>query len=76
MTANARPDLRDCHPAVGRTAARRGDWQDNFRRAFRRWRGRRDERRAVALLTERDFHDMGRSRGELENELAKPFWRD
>jgi uncharacterized protein YjiS (DUF1127 family) len=39
------------------------------------WRRRSQERQAFARLNERDLHDIGLSRWEVESELAKPFWR-
>jgi uncharacterized protein YjiS (DUF1127 family) len=75
MSALTQSDLRDYHPILGRATDRSGNWQDKFRRALRGWRVRHQERRTLASLTERDFHDMGRTRWELEHELAKPFWR-
>jgi uncharacterized protein YjiS (DUF1127 family) len=39
------------------------------------WRRREADRQAVALLTDRDFRDLGVSRSDIEFELAKPFWR-
>jgi uncharacterized protein YjiS (DUF1127 family) len=76
VNAFAQLGLRDYHPIVGRSIVRRGSWQDAFRRMLRRWRAHREERRALASLSERDFHDMGRTRSELEYQVAKPFWRD
>jgi uncharacterized protein YjiS (DUF1127 family) len=76
MSALTQSGLTDCHPISGRVTVSRSDWQDKFRRALRGWRARREERRALASLTERDFHDMGRTRWELQYELAKPSWRD
>jgi len=34
------------------------------------------DREAMALLGDRDFHDMGISRATLTYELNKPIWRD
>lgn len=76
MSAIAQPGLTDCHPIISRSAASRDTWQHTFSRAFRAWRTRQKDRRALALLTDRDFHDIGHTRWELEDELAKPFWRD
>jgi len=75
MNALAQSDLRDCHPVLSRETLGHGDWPGKFRQALRKLQLRREERRTLALLTERDFHDMGLTRWELENALAKPFWR-
>jgi uncharacterized protein YjiS (DUF1127 family) len=44
-------------------------------RTLRLWRNRMRERRTFPLLEERDLHDLGLSRWDVERELAKPFWR-
>ncbi len=43
---------------------------------FRKWRRRIRERRALAEFTDRDLRDIGITRVDVQNELAKPFWRD
>jgi uncharacterized protein YjiS (DUF1127 family) len=43
---------------------------------FKVWRRRMRERRALAELTDRDLLDIGATRADIQNELAKPFWRD
>jgi uncharacterized protein YjiS (DUF1127 family) len=42
---------------------------------FRLWRRRIRERRALAEFTDRDLRDIGVTRADVQNELAKPFWR-
>ncbi len=42
---------------------------------FHRARSRARDRAALALLTDRDFRDIGTNRSEVVYELAKPFWR-
>lgn len=39
------------------------------------WRRRIRERRALALLTERELADFGASPADVYSELARPFWR-
>jgi uncharacterized protein YjiS (DUF1127 family) len=46
-----------------------------IRALFQLWRRRARERRAAAMLTDRDFYDIGISRAEVEYEVSKPFWR-
>lgn len=40
------------------------------------WRRRVRERRALADFTDRDLRDIGVTRVDVQNELAKPFWRN
>lgn len=67
--------LTDLHPISTRSSVLGAGWVERLGRAFRRWRERQLERESFALITERDLHDMGRNRWEIESELAKPFWR-
>ena len=39
------------------------------------WLQRDRDRRALQALDERLLHDIGVSRGDVEMEVAKPFWR-
>ena len=73
MSVLAEAGLIDCHPVSSRVIVSRDNWQDKFRRGLRGWRARQEQRRALASLTDREFHDMGHSQSELEFELAKPF---
>lgn len=43
---------------------------------IRLWRLRARARRAFVLLDQRDLHDIGLSRWEVEQEMVKPFWRE
>ena len=40
------------------------------------WRQRARDRVALAQITDRDLHDRGFSRTDLEYELNRPFWHD
>lgn len=42
---------------------------------LRTWRQRAAQRRELAHWTERDLHDVGLTRDDIELEVAKPFWR-
>jgi uncharacterized protein YjiS (DUF1127 family) len=75
MSAPAQVHLRECYTEPGRPTVSHGGWQSRLRLALRGWRARQEDRRVLASLTERDFQDMGRTRWELEYELARPFWR-
>jgi uncharacterized protein YjiS (DUF1127 family) len=44
-------------------------------RTLRLWRSRVRERRAFTTIDDRELHDLGLSRYDVERELAKPFWR-
>lgn len=46
-----------------------------FGRTVRLWRNRINEREALARLGDRDLRDLRLSHWEVEQELAKPFWR-
>jgi uncharacterized protein YjiS (DUF1127 family) len=39
------------------------------------WRQRIREREQLAHLDARELHDLGLSRGDIIDELRKPFWR-
>ena len=42
---------------------------------FRRARDRARDRDMLAQMSDRDLLDMRATRHEIQNELAKPFWR-
>jgi uncharacterized protein YjiS (DUF1127 family) len=35
-----------------------------------------NQKHALALLNERDWHDMGMSQSDVQAELNRPFWRE
>jgi uncharacterized protein YjiS (DUF1127 family) len=39
------------------------------------WHQRYQSRQELARWSERDLHDLGLSRGDVANEVDKPFWR-
>jgi uncharacterized protein YjiS (DUF1127 family) len=39
------------------------------------WRKRIREKRALERLDDRDLHDFGATRSDVEAELRRPFWR-
>ena len=45
-------------------------------RIMRLWKKRREGRRELANLSERELRDIGTSRVEVDWELRKPFWRE
>ena len=47
-----------------------------FNQIFGTWRRRARERRELANLDARTLRDLGMSRGDIQFEAAKPFWRD
>jgi uncharacterized protein YjiS (DUF1127 family) len=56
-------------------APRRRAAMARLRALFRLWGRRVRERRALAEFTDRDLRDLCLSRVDVQNELAKPFWR-
>ncbi len=69
MAVVAHHSMRDFHhPSVGSLveAARTG---------FAAWRARAREREALALMNDRELHDIGLSRWDAQHEVDKPFWR-
>lgn len=46
-----------------------------LRTLFRTWQARIRERAFLATLGERELHDMGVGRAEIQYEISKPFWR-
>lgn len=52
-----------------------GGWAQHLGNTLQLWRRRIQERRALAELDDRELRDFGRSRGDIQGELAKPFWR-
>ena len=62
----------------GRRAASRRVVARGFERAaslLREWRRRRRDRALLASLDDRMLRDIGVSRGEIWEEINKPFWR-
>ena len=39
------------------------------------WRNRAEQRRQLAVMSERDLKDIGLGRADARREAAKPFWR-
>ena len=42
---------------------------------LRTWARRHNERLELAAWTEHDLNDVGLSRGDVAQEIEKPFWR-
>jgi uncharacterized protein YjiS (DUF1127 family) len=40
------------------------------------WRERSRVRRQLAVMSDRELHDMGVCRTELADEIGRPFWRE
>lgn len=47
----------------------------NVLRVFNRWIERAYQRQQLAKLDDRMLKDIGVSRADASNEIAKPFWR-
>jgi uncharacterized protein YjiS (DUF1127 family) len=39
------------------------------------WRERSRVRRQLAVMSDRELHDMGVCRAEVADEIGRPFWR-
>ncbi len=59
-------------PAFG---TRMRHWLERMGAALLDWHNRQQQRRALMQLDDRMLRDIGVSRGDAENEAAKPFWR-
>jgi uncharacterized protein YjiS (DUF1127 family) len=75
MAFAANRSLTDCQGACYPSLAHRAGWVERLGRQIRLWSSRIRERRTFASFDNRDLHDLGMSRWELERELMKPFWR-
>ncbi len=64
--------LTNSHPRSRSALAGAAAWLD---RAYRRWQEQAADRRALALMSDRDLRDARLSRWEVERELSRPFWR-
>jgi uncharacterized protein YjiS (DUF1127 family) len=42
----------------------------------RMWRERSHVRHQLAVMSDRELHDIGICRAEIADETAKPFWRE
>jgi uncharacterized protein YjiS (DUF1127 family) len=70
----ARPGHGPCSPhrAARRAAARRRPF---VRYTLQQWGRRRRERAELARLDDRMLRDIGITRGDVWQEINKPFWR-
>jgi uncharacterized protein YjiS (DUF1127 family) len=69
------PALTDYHPSSRSARAGRSKLLARAVATLRLWRKRIREKRALAQLNERDWHDFGASRSDVDAELRRPFWR-
>ena len=60
---------RPLQPGIARTAAARIAAMSQL------WRKRRRDRCELAALDDRALRDIGLTRGDVEFEINKPFWR-
>lgn len=56
------------HPSIAHPVAYIAD-------VLRTWRHRYQDRSELARMSDRDFHDVGASWSDYEQEANKPFWR-
>jgi uncharacterized protein YjiS (DUF1127 family) len=70
------PDVLTLYQPYARVSAPRHAEKSGWvGRLLKTWRARSRERQALAKLDSRDLRDIGLSRWEVEQEVAKPFWR-
>ena len=74
MTVVTRDFMTQCQGARSPAAHRTG-LAKRVADLVRLWRARRRERQTFSCLGHRELRDIGLSRWEVEQELAKPFWR-
>lgn len=59
--------------SAGAALARR--WLNRVGELLLIWAERSHQRRQLQLLTQRDLRDLNLTRGDVEQEASKPFWR-
>jgi uncharacterized protein YjiS (DUF1127 family) len=76
MPAALHQPMINCQSDRVALSARAAPLMQSVARTLRLWRSRMRERHAFpADLDDRQLHDLGLSRWEIERELKKPFWR-
>lgn len=76
MFTNPEYSIREVRTSFGAGMATAMRWLgDEALAACRRFRQRARLRRDLQHMEERQFHDIGLTRADLEAEAAKPFWR-
>ncbi len=70
------PQLWQLWPRDTAAARRRTPAMARLRTVLRRWHQRMRERQALARLSDHELRDILLTRVDVQNELAKPFWRD
>jgi uncharacterized protein YjiS (DUF1127 family) len=53
-----------------------GAWLGRFGRQLKRWYQLAEQRRQLAMLDETALKDLGLSRGDVMQEVERPFWDD
>lgn len=66
-------DILECLPSCEKTIVKPSK---RLYKIFKQWNKRIQERKQLAKVDERLLKDMGISRFEANQEIAKPFWRD
>ncbi len=67
--------LTDCQLSTPQAAGSGEGITGWLAHAFHNWRARSAERRELALMDDRALRDARLSRWEVQQELARPFWR-
>lgn len=75
MSSLTHTTLTDYHPSSRVAGAAAPSLLARVAATLRLWRKRNREKRALALLGERDLHDFGASHADVYAELRRPFWR-
>ena len=76
MSSTIHPSVRDYHLSPRSAHAGHASLLARLGATLRRWRKRMNQKHALALLNERDWHDMGMSQSDVQAELNRPFWRE
>ena len=73
MASIAHPTLRDYHSSSD--PAQPASLLSRASATLSLWRARIHQKHLLALLNDRDWHDMGVSQSDVYAELNRPFWR-
>ena len=74
MSSTIHPSVRDYHLSPRSAHPGRVSPLARVGATLRLWRKRIHQKHALALLNERDWHDMGISQSDVQAELNRPFW--
>ncbi len=75
MHISAQHALTNCQSMAQTSAASHGGIAGWLAKAFHNWRERAAERHELAQMDDRALRDARLNRWEVQQELARPFWR-